>query len=238
MSLLVTRSLGETLNNVHDACFFSRRTTAAQRKEAAEWIASRHGQAGAYANTFALLPAERRDGIRLFTGERVTSAAARHIAGQEACRALRLLEVKAPKVRQALDIAAGSLHQCVGPLDRKADPERWSAPFQGGVYCCGQCSAALWRHILAGGWDHPEQRLSRGLKYLRNCRKGDGAWRIFPYWYTMLALSEMPLPEAAAEIEYGRAKLERAAALNPRDTESSTRHRRTEVARRALNRLR
>jgi hypothetical protein len=31
-------------------------------------------------------------------------------------------------------------------------------------------------------------------------RDGKGGWRTFPFWYTMLALSEIELPGAGAEI--------------------------------------
>jgi hypothetical protein len=57
-------------------------------------------------------PTERdfRAGIRLFTGERVTSGAATsHILGEEACRALLLLNTDVKKAREALQRAIRSM---------------------------------------------------------------------------------------------------------------------------------
>ena len=87
MPLLHSNSLSETLNAIGDAVMFAEKIAAADRREAANWIASRLGGPRAYAGTFELTPAELSAGIRLFTGERATNASARHIAGQEACRA-------------------------------------------------------------------------------------------------------------------------------------------------------
>jgi hypothetical protein len=103
------------------------------------------GAAGAYGGTFAGFASERSNGIVLFTGERIASASARHILGEEASRALRLLRVRDRSVTRALDAADEGLMQC---LARAAEDPRKSNP---GLYCCGKCSVGLWRNLLAGG---------------------------------------------------------------------------------------
>ena len=80
-----------------------RTSTAAQsrpveRGQAARSIAGRQGLPGAYGGTFAGFASERSKGIVLFTGERIASASARHILGEEASRALRQLRVRDLKV--------------------------------------------------------------------------------------------------------------------------------------------
>jgi hypothetical protein len=93
----------------------------------------------------------------------------------------------------------------------------------------------LWRHLLAGGLDRQDERLREGVTYLRSMRSGDGKWRRFPFWYTVLALSEMDVPGARDEIKYARPLLERAAERTPaRDLYARRRH---ELAARALSRL-
>ena len=74
------------VNAVNEAYFFRRPIPESARCQAARWIASRQGLPGAYGGLFAGFPAELARGIQLFTGERVTSASARHILGEESCR--------------------------------------------------------------------------------------------------------------------------------------------------------
>ena len=154
---------------------------------------------------FAGFPSERSRGIVLFTGERITSASARHILGEEASRALRQLRVRDPNVTRALDSADSGLMRC---LERAAEDPRNSNP---GLFCCGKCSVGLWRNLLAGGLDRREERLRRGASHLRSMRDGEHQWRRFPFWYTVLALSEIDSAEARAELKYAAPALERAA---------------------------
>jgi hypothetical protein len=188
-------SLSKTLDAIHAAHFEGRTLTAFERGRAARWIAGRQGLAGAYGGTFAGFPSERSRGIVLFTGERIASASARHILGEEASRALRQLRVRDPKVTRALERADDGLLGC---LERAAEDPRNSNP---GLYCCGKCSVGLWRNLLAGGLDRHEERLRRGALHLRSMRDGEHQWRRFPFWYTVLALSEMDSAEARLEVE-------------------------------------
>jgi hypothetical protein len=90
--LIHRSSLSETVDAVNEAVFFGHATTAKDRRHVARWIAARQGLPGAYGELFAGFAPELASGIRLFTGERVTSASARHILGEESCRALLLLK--------------------------------------------------------------------------------------------------------------------------------------------------
>jgi hypothetical protein len=93
----------------------------------------------------------------------------------------------------------------------------------------------LWRNLLAGGLDRQDERLQRGAAHLRSMRDAAHGWRRFPFWYTVLALSEMDNREARAELKHAAPQLERvanrgvAAALYAR--------RRHQLAVRALGRL-
>ena len=102
--MLINRaSLSLTVDAINAAHFDGRALAATERGEAARWIAARQGLPGAYGGTFAGFPPERSNGIVLFTGERIASASARHILGEEASRALRLLRVRDRSVTRALD---------------------------------------------------------------------------------------------------------------------------------------
>jgi hypothetical protein len=56
---------------------------------------------------FAPTPKDYASGIRLFTGERITSGAATgHILGEEACRTLLVLDAGGREVAEALERAS------------------------------------------------------------------------------------------------------------------------------------
>ena len=169
MGLLRRKSLAATLDAVDGALFDQRPLTGGRREEVARWIAGRQGLAGAYAHMFAPTAADFEGGIRLFTGESVGSrAGTAHILGEEACRALILLDV--PSTRRALERASEG-------LAARLAAAHGSRP--AGMFCCGTCSVALWRHLAAGGLDHGERRLAAGLEALRKHRDGRGRWADF-----------------------------------------------------------
>jgi hypothetical protein len=229
MVLINATSLSETVDAINAAAFHRRPLSADSRKKAARWIAARQGLLGAYGDTFAGFASERTKGIVLFTGERITSASARHILGEEASRVLRFLCVRDGAVEAALSHATAGLMRC---LERAALDPRYTNP---GLYCCGKCSVGLWRNLLAGGLDRQEERLRRGVAHLRLMRDGEGQWRKFPFWYTVLALNEMDLPEALNELRYAGPRLELAAArTRASPTYAARRH---EIATRVLRRI-
>lgn len=197
-------SLSKTIDAVNAAHFDGVALHADERRRAARWIAGRQGLPGAYGGTFAGFPSERR-GIVLFTGERIEHASARHILGEEASRALRQLRVRDAAVTRALAAADEGLQRC---LLRAAEDPRRTNP---GLFCCGKCSVGLWRNLLAGGLDRQEERLQRGASHLRSMRKGASEWRTFPFWYTVLALSEMDNAAAKGELQYAAPELNRVA---------------------------
>jgi hypothetical protein len=211
--LIDPTSLSRTVDAVNAALCAKRTIGPAERGRTARWIAARQGLEGAYGNTFAGFPHERARGIVLFTGERIQSASARHILGEEASRALRQLRVRSRDVTTALSAADDGLLQCLARF--AADP-RHTNP---GLYCCGKCTVGLWRNLLSGGLDRQEERLRRGAAHLRSARDGAHGWRRFPFWYTVLALGEMDLPEARTELTHAAPELERVASRGAAPTE-------------------
>jgi len=195
MALVDPGSLANTLEAVNEALFFGRKLIKADRVGAARCIAGRQGLPGAYAGMFAPAEADFRTGIRVFTGERLsTRAGTAHILGEEAIRALILLDVRERPVREALVRAQEGMNA------RLRDSE--ARGYLVGRYCCGICSAAFWRNLAVGGLERAEQRLRRGMRELKERRIGDGKWHTFRFWYTVLALSDVELPAALAELRY------------------------------------
>jgi len=195
MSLIHEDSLALTLDAVNEAFFYNRSISENEKTQVARWIADRQGKPGAYASMFAPTESDFAKGVRLFTGERFHSrAGTAHILGEEACRALILLDIQDSDVRSALD------HASQGIMSRlKSSEDTYGIS---GFYCCGTCTPSLWRHLAAGGLEDGESRLEAGIKLLKQYRDGKGKWRRFPFYYSLLAISELDLPSAIEEMRY------------------------------------
>jgi hypothetical protein len=70
-----------------------------------------------------------------------------------------------------------------------------------------------------------EARLRGGLTHLREHRDGSGRWRRFPFYYTLLALTEIPGRAAGREIRYAAPGLERMLKRRARGGRFETRRR-------------
>lgn len=210
MKIVNPNSLAVTLDAVNEAFFYGRSLSKSQREETAKWIASRQGEPGSYANMFAPTEKDFKEGVRLFPGEKVRSRAATgHILGEESCRALILLDVSIVGVHNALNLAS------LGMM-RKLDRSETGGTTLG-MYCCGICTCSLWRHLAVGGLEDTERRLVAGMKTLKLHRDGNGRWRRFPFYYTLLALSEIDLPSAIEEMRYASPVCERYLKQSPKD---------------------
>ena len=202
MNIVNTRSLAATLDALNEAFFHGRSLTKSQREGAAKWIAGRQGMPHSYRNMFAPTDSDYRKGFKVFTGESIRSGAATgHILGEEASRALILLDVPSKGVKDSLKRASAGITNALGHHESMGGTQ--------GMYCCGTCSVAFWRNLSVGGISGSERRLKAGMKALKSYRDGNGKWRRFPFYYTLLALSELDFPSAVAEMRYTAPVLER-----------------------------
>jgi len=230
------KSLATVVDEVAEAHFQGMAIAAGRREELALWTARRQGLPGSYAGLPAPTEAERRGGIRVFTGEAIRSGAgSAHVLGEEACRALLLLGVRTPEVAAAMERAGAGM---TARLEASRQRELGAGREWRGEYCCGTCSCALWRHLAAGGLPAagPERWLAAGAASVRAHRRGDGRWRRFPFFYTLLALIEMPAELAAEELRYALPACERVA-RGHRRTEDRYAPRRRLLAERVLARF-
>jgi len=220
-------SLTATLDAVNEAYFYGRPPSRSQREKVAKWISGRQGLPGSYADMFAPTKSDYAEGVRLFTGEKVkTMVGMAHILGEEACRALIVLDVALTSVKNALVRASKEMAKRLRQTDYPS--------YRPGMYCCGRCSASLWRHLAAGGLEHGERYLAAGIKTLRSYRDGKGRWKVFPYYYTLLALSELDLPSAVREMKYAAPGCERLLKRSAKDDVFERRRR--DLARKILER--
>jgi hypothetical protein len=195
MKLVNERSLAATLDNINDALFFNKVLSSKDKKDAAAWLVERRGLPGSYAGMFAPTRKDFAAPIRVFTGEKVTSGAATsHILGEETCRILVLLNDPRKRVAQALAQAGDTMYARIRECE--------SGTSVIGMYCCGICSVSMWRHLAAGGFRQQARRLKAGMDALKAHRDGNGRWRRFPFYYTLLALHEIGTKQAREELFY------------------------------------
>ncbi|MBT7789016.1 MAG: hypothetical protein HN757_09060, partial [Calditrichaeota bacterium] len=188
-------SLAVTLDAINESHFSGKPVKNSESEKLSTWIASRQGLNGAYAGMFAPTEMDYRNGIRLFTGERITSGAATgHILGEEACRALILLDSPDENVKRSLTRASEGMISVLKNHE--------SGGYTVGMFCCGTCTTAMWRHLNAGGLYNQEPLLRGGMRALKAHRDDNGRWKRFPFWHTSLVLSEMETSIAKPELEY------------------------------------
>jgi hypothetical protein len=218
MMTLYLDSLYKTVDATQSALFFFQKIGLQEKKDVSQWLADRQGLPGSYRGMFAPTEQDFTDGIQVFTGEKVTSRAAiAHILSEEACRLLLLLGVKSQEVTQALQAASDSMLKSIKESAEKGYPK--------GRYCCGICSVSLWRHLSVGGLPKAEGWLETGTRSLVENRDGNGRWRSFPFYYTLLALSEIEPTLAKKELNYAAPAVESAYKRLPENGEMNHRRR-------------
>ncbi|HOO97377.1 MAG TPA: hypothetical protein PKV16_07215 [Caldisericia bacterium] len=227
--MLDQKSLAKTLDNLSEAWFYGKKINQKDAKEIADWISERQGVAGCYAKMFAPTEFDLTHHVKLFTGDELTTGASKsHILGEESIRALVKLGVKTPQINKALELAKAGME---GRLQNVETEQEGFA----GFYCCGSCTAGYWRNLSVGGLSHSEERLEVGVGLLKNLRSGTGRWFRFPFYYTVLALSEIDLPAAKTELQYAAPSLERM--LKKKPTEDKYNQRKRDLAERVLTKL-
>ncbi len=219
--------LGDTVNSVNTTFLTGGSIPPDDARAIARFIASRQGLPGCYPGLFAPMPGELDTPYVLFTGEPTsTGAAGRHILGEECLRILRILNYRDPDVTAAIDRAQTGF---AAQLDHVR-----SVGYSTDTYCCGKCTIAYWRTLLTNWLPDPLPRIARGMPDLEACRL-NGKWRRYPFYYTVLCLTEIPIDIARNELDYIRPACERA--LKRQGKSSRYANARSIILHRALNAL-
>lgn len=202
MSLLNKSSLAQTIDNVNTALFYGKKITKKEAGEVIDWVSSRLDTEFSYNKSFGVTRHDMRSPVYTFTGERLSSPTSmRHIMAEEASRILIQLSKTAGRKVKALE---SSNREFMRALKRWEDDGK-----PAGTYCCGPCTVGLWRHLNVGGLPKYNKNLPEGIKVLHDMHDGAGRWGRFPFFYTLLALSEIDHPLAQKEINYAMPECER-----------------------------
>ena len=194
--ILDSDSLQETLWRLEEARYGFRSKSDANVSEALDWILSRQGLPESYRNRlFAPTEQDFRQGLRLLTGEQIrTRAALMHILGEEALRATIIWGHKfSQPVKKALQMF-DHIHE---------------AAHNSGRYCCYKCTIAFLRALTVVKPIDWNKTLTKGLSEIRKARTDNGRWKGYPFYYTLLMLSELDLPSAYDELEHAHKAAEK-----------------------------
>jgi hypothetical protein len=226
MSLLNKSSLAVTIDKVNDALFFGKTISKKEASDIIEWISTRLDTDYSYNKSFGITAKDMRSKVYTFTGERLSSVVSmRHIIAEEACRVLiQLSEITGKKVI-ALESSNAEFMKSLRRSESDGKPI--------GTYCCGPCTVGLWRHLAVGGLPEYSKNLPEGIKVLHDYHDGAGRWGRFPFFYTLLALSEIDHPFARKEIVYAQPECERV--LNHIRKDNTFSKRKRELLLRVLN---
>ena len=189
--ILVPDSLAETLWRLEEVRRGFRSRVDMEVEEALNWVLSRQGLKGAYRGLFAPTEKDIR-GVKLPTGETIFSASLRHILGEEALRTALVWNLgsylSTKKAKESF----------VYLLEEIGDPPAKTR----GFYCCPKCTSAFLRTLAVVKPDGWEATLQKGIENIKKRRTPDGRWRGFPFYYTLLVLSEMNIPSAKLELKH------------------------------------
>lgn len=202
MTLLNKSSLAGTIDNVNEALFFGKTISKKEAADITGWISSRLDTEYSYNRSFGVTVKDMKSKVYTFTGERLSSVVSmRHIMAEETSRVLiQLSEITGKKVK-ALESSNAEFMKCLNKAASEGKPV--------GTYCCGPCTVGLWRHLAVGGLPEYSKNLPEGIKVLHDYHDGAGRWGRFPFFYTLLALSEIDHPIARKEIVYAQPECER-----------------------------
>ncbi len=182
-------TLVSDLDALNEVLFLNYPLIQAERNIFLTMIAARQVKDGPAAGLFST-PEENRAGLRLFTGERVrTALATGNVLAAECMRALVVLSPPHPVPADVLERAHGNLRgACFTSCCTKGE--------------CAYSSAAWMRYLAANGGRRSQEWLEHHLEVLKAHRDGSGRWWNFPFYYTLLALTEIDLPQASQELRY------------------------------------
>ena len=182
-----TTDLRITLDAVDDLLFYDTLLPQPECEAYALYILSCQIPGGSQAGMFSHGSPDGDNAPRLFSGERLyTQLAARHTLLIDSARILSRLNVNNGAVTRALELAKLKMEaRCYANFCAVGE--------------CRHLTLAFMRYLIASTPPGDGHRLSSFFNRLAAHRDGQGKWGSFPFYYTLLMLSESDSPHAAEE---------------------------------------
>jgi len=202
MALLNKTSLYKTVDNVNEAIFYGKKISKSDARSISSWISSRYDTEYSYNHSYGLTKMDMNSPVCTFTGERLLCASMRHIMAEESARVMLQLSEITGTMPETLKKTDERFYRMLKASEAAGKPI--------GTFCCGQCTIGLWRYLNAGGLPEYRKYITDGIRSLHSNRDEAGKWGRFPFYYTLLALSEIEDEAALKEINYAMTACERA----------------------------
>src|SRR4030042_2117652 len=183
-------NLSATLDETAEAFFHQQHLSDTQREEIPAMIISRQCLTGFNAGFFVPFAAESETKVKLFSGEQLNTALAHnHSLMIEAVRILKLLAMENHAVTQSILLADHRMEKmCYSNFCAKGE--------------CKALTIAYLRYLSMDGTGNSASRINTHLTNLTNQRDGKGKWGSFPFYMTLLMLTEADNPLAIQELKY------------------------------------
>ena len=190
-------SVGRTIDGANDALAEGRPIADDEKAKVASWLLGRQVTAGRNIGAFEPTTTDLRDGAHLYTGERLrTKLATRNVLSAEAARLLVLFGHDDPAMREGVERAESWLSVACFVRDDCA---------------IGECAHSFVSHMRFTSVLEPgSPSLVRRVGVIRDHRDGKGRWERFPFYYTVLLLTELIGEAARSELRYAVPACERA----------------------------
>ncbi|MGB2983997.1 MAG: hypothetical protein WBC63_09090 [Candidatus Bipolaricaulia bacterium] len=183
------RSLSRTIDSADDRFQRCIEIPSDEREKLIEWLLDRQVLSGRNAGAFAPTAGDFSRGTHLYTGERLhTKVATWTVLTAEAARFLVLL---------------GGTGEGVSPAIERA--RNWLAVSCFGARDCvvGECAHSFVAHLrFLNTTGADRAAVVRRVSVLRTNRDDAGRWRRFPFYYTVMVLSEIACEAARSELRY------------------------------------
>jgi hypothetical protein len=190
MTIVHPTSLDATLDAAAETFFYQQPLPTPVREEIAALIIRRQCQSGVNSGFFIPFTAETESKGMLYSGEQLrTSFAQTHIRLLEAARILKLIAIENHGVSQALHVATERMKKmCYSKFCAKGE--------------CKALTIAYLRYLATDSKDNPAPQINNFLTLLVSHRDGKGKWGGFPFFFTLLMLTEVDDPQALKELKY------------------------------------
>lgn len=188
-------SIAKTLDAVNEVFFRNEEVPKDEIEAITKWLCKRQEKKGSYKGTFR--PAEIDHNIRLFTGEKLqTQLAKRNILTQEATRVLVLSKINSSVIKSTIKLA-----------------DEWmeNSCYVTELCTLGECKhqgIGYLRYLISNG-DSSESRKVEYLNALSQHRDSKYKWKGFPFYFTIMVLSEFKHPLSLNELKFAAPACER-----------------------------
>jgi hypothetical protein len=195
MNVISEKSLYKTVTDAALFLFDGGIFSSLEKIQLVNWILGHQNREKKF--IFYPTAADQDAGVRLFSGEKIKAKfLADNTVELETLRLLALLRPEMPEVQQ---------------LFWDANQRLFPICFANGctVGKCRHASIAVMRYLTASDFSGSADRLERTLGILKQHRDGDSKWKAFPFYFTLLWLTELPDDLSRDELQYARANCER-----------------------------